>query len=397
MGVSNKICIIGGLGHVGLPLALSFADIGFEVTACDLDREKIKLVSAKKMPFFERGAGPILRRTFGKKFFVTDDSQSVRDSRFVIVVIGTPVDAYLNPNYKHLKRLIRELAGLLNDRQHLILRSTLFPGTTEKIRDYLRSRGLKTKVSFCPERIAQGNAIEELKMLPQIVASFDEPSRKEVTRLFLRLNRNIVPLTPFEAELAKLFTNSWRYIQFAIANQFYQLTAQQGLDWPRIYRAITHKYPRAASFPFSGFAAGPCLLKDTMQLTSFSNHSFFLGHAAMLVNEGLPNFIVESLRKESSLRKKTVGILGMTFKADSDDDRDSLAFKLKKILEIEAHRVLCSDFHLQDQWLVSEEKLLKESDIIILGAPHSKYRQLKLPKRTRVIDVWNFFDRKESR
>ena len=193
-----------------------------------------------------------------------------------------------------------------------------------------------------------------------------------------------------EAELAKLFTNSWRYIQFATANQFYMLAESMGLDFYKIYYAMTHNYPRTKGFPKAGFTAGPCLFKDTMQLSSFSQNSFFLGHSAMLINEGLPLFLVQQLKKDENIEDKVVGILGMAFKAESDDIRSSLSYKLKKILEFEAKSVVCTDVHVKDETFLSLNETLEKADILILGAPHKEYRNIKTHKK--IIDVWNFMN-----
>ncbi|OGW38628.1 MAG: nucleotide sugar dehydrogenase [Nitrospirae bacterium RBG_13_39_12] len=384
------VCIIGGLGHVGLPLGISFADSGKKVILYDINQKTIDIVSRGKMPFIEEGAEEVLKRVIGKTLFISSDKEVISESYFIVIVIGTPVDEHLNPEFTIFKKFFEEIIDLIRDDQHIVLRSTVFPGTSEKIKGYLESRGKLAKLSFCPERIAQGKAMEELRQLPQIIASFDDVSLKEVKELFSLLTDEILFLRPIEAELAKLFTNVWRYIQFAISNQFYQITTQQGLDFYRIYDAITYKYPRAQSFPTAGFAAGPCLFKDTMQLAAYSNNSFFLGHAAMLVNEGLPNLIVQRLKDKYTLRDKTVGILGMAFKANNDDTRESLSFKLKKLLEIEAKKVFCSDVYIQKEGFVPAQDLIGESDIIILATPHKEYTDLDI-KGKILVDVWNFY------
>jgi UDP-N-acetyl-D-mannosaminuronic acid dehydrogenase len=385
------ICIIGGLGHVGLPMGISFANVGKKVLLYDINEKAIETVSKGKMPFVEAGAEKILKKVLGKTLFFTSDKQGISSSHFVVIVIGTPVDEHLNPKFTIFKKFLDDIIGYLKDDQHIILRSTVYPGSTEKIKQYLETAGRKTRVSFCPERIAQGKAMEELRTLPQIVASFSEASSREAGDLFRALTEDIIFLSPNEAELAKLFTNVWRYIQFATSNQFFQIAAQQGLDFYKIYKAITHNYPRAQSFPAAGFAAGPCLFKDTMQLASFSNNSFFLGHAAMLINEGLPNFIVQRLKEKYSLRDKTVGILGMAFKANNDDKRESLSYKLKKIFEIEAKQTLCSDVYINEDSFVPADSLVRESDIVILGTPHREYAGLKIDESKILVDIWNFY------
>jgi UDP-N-acetyl-D-mannosaminuronic acid dehydrogenase len=387
------LCVVGGLGHVGLPLGLSFARAGKRVVLYDIDEKTMRVVAQGRMPFMEAGAEPVLRAVLGKSLALSAEKRVVADSQFVVVVIGTPVDAHLNPKFTLFKTFFDDLLDVIDSDQHIILRSTVYPNTTELIKGYLDSRGKKVRVSFCPERIAQGKAMEELRSLPQIVASFDEAAMKEAGELFSVLTDDILYLTPIEAELAKLFTNVWRYIQFAISNQFYQIAMQHGLDFYRIYHAITHNYPRTQGLKPPGFTAGPCLFKDTMQLAAFSNNSFFLGHAAMLINEGLPNLLVQKLKEKGSLKDKTVGILGMAFKANIDDGRESLSYKLKKILEIEAGRVLCSDVYIQDEGFVPAETLVRNSDIVILGTPHGAYATLPIPEEKHLVDVWNFFGR----
>jgi UDP-N-acetyl-D-mannosaminuronic acid dehydrogenase len=388
---SYDVCIVGGLGHVGLPLGISFAAAGKKVVLLDLNKETAKTVAAGQMPFVESGAEPLLKQVINKTLFITPDNKAVAESRFVILSIGTPVDEHLNPDFGLFKKLISELAPLMSDDQHLVIRSTVFPGTTELVHDYLRAAGRKTKVSFCPERIAEGKAIEELKSLPQIVSAFDQATLDEAKGLFSMLTSQVIFLDPKEAELAKLFTNTWRYIQFAVANQFYQIAAQNGLDFYRIYQAATDNYPRIKGLPKAGFAAGPCLFKDTMQLAAYSNNNFFLGHAAMLINEGLPGFIVQKLKEKHKLKDMTVGILGMAFKGDSDDPRESLSYKLKKTLELEAGKVLCTDPFVKDAALVPLDDLLAKCNMVIVGAPHSAYKNLKFAPSTVVVDIWNFF------
>ncbi|MDX1584616.1 MAG: UDP binding domain-containing protein, partial [Thermoanaerobaculia bacterium] len=161
----------------------------------------------------------------------------------------------------------------------------------------------------------------------------------------------------------------------------------------RIHDALTRDYPRMAGIPKSGFAAGPCLFKDTMQLATATGNSFSLGHAAMLINEGLPNFVVDRLKGEYDLSKMTVGILGMAFKAGSDDSRESLSYKLRKILEYEARRVVCTDEYVSDESFLPVGEVLALSDLLILATPHPEYRDLDYPKDKPVIDIWNFLGR----
>lgn len=383
------VSIVGGLGHIGLPLAIALADKGLCVVAQDIDEKAAKIVESGKLPFLEEGAEAVLQQVIGKKLFTSLDPEVIGKSQFVVIVIGTPVDEHLNPSYTLFKEFFADMMPYIVDGQHIILRSTVFPGTTANVKNMLDEAGKRVHLSFCPERIAEGKAMEELYTLPQIVSAFDQESISEAEDLFRKLTDEIIVLQPTEAEFAKLMTNTLRYIQFAAANQFYSLATQNGLDFYKIHHAVTHQYPRTANFPKAGFAAGPCLFKDTMQLATFSNNTFFLGHAAMLVNEGMPNFLIAELKKKYPLREFTVGILGMAFKANSDDKRESLSYKLRKLLELEVDRVLCSDVYIQEEEFVSAETLIRESDLVIIGAPHKEYYHLDIT--CKLVDIWNFY------
>src|SRR5580692_5262049 len=344
----KKVVIIGGCGHVGLPLGIVFANCGLDVVLLDRDQAKIDTVNGGQMPFMETNALEQLERVVGRKLIATSDPSCLRDSDAAIAVLGTPVDEHLNPTVTDLYRSIDEVIARMPENALLVLRSTVYPGVTKLVYERLQASGRKILLSFCPERIAEGKAMEEIRTLPQIISAFDPDSLARVRELFSIINDDLIELEPLEAELAKLFTNSWRYMNFAISNQFYVLAETYGLDFQRIYGAVTHRYPRMKSFAKAGLAAGPCLFKDTMQLSAFSGNNFFLGHSAMLVNEGLPDFVVSAMQAKHDLSKKTVGILGMAFKGNNDDPRESLSYKLKKGLEMEADVVLCHDPYIND-------------------------------------------------
>src|SRR5687768_944456 len=387
---TKDVCVIGGAGHVGLPLALTLADSGFRTVIYDVNTATLDLIRAGHMPFTEEGGPELLARVLkSDKLEIDDMPTRLSDCKFVILVIGTPVDEHLNPSFTGIQRAIDSCVHHLRDGQILILRSTVFPGISEHIQRYLNAKGLDIRVAFCPERVTQGYAIEEFSRYPQIVSAFDDVTLQQVKRLFAPFSCEFVEMAPAEAELCKLMTNSWRYIQFATVNQFYVIASQHGLNFDRILHGCRYKYGRMADMPGPGFAAGPCLVKDTMQLAAFSNNHFVIGHAAMLINEGLPAHMVDlAKRKLGDLSKLTCGILGMAFKANSDDGRDSLSYKLKKLLTLESKHVLCSDPYVKDASLVPLERVMREADMIFVGAPHDMYRKIVVPPGKDVFDVW---------
>lgn len=387
------LCVIGGCGHVGLPLAICFAREGKSVIILDINEEAMAKVASGQMPFMEDGAEDLLKQVISSgKLSVSGDPAVITQSDAVVLIMGTPVDEHLNPAFSVIIRAVRKYLQYFRNGQLIVLRSTVYPGTSKRVEELFRNAGLSVDVVFCPERIVEGHAIKEIYELPQIVSGFSPQGVEKARALFSVFGNDIVELTPMEAELAKLYTNVWRYMKFAVANQFYMIATDHGLDYYRIRDAIRYKYPRAADLPTAGFAAGPCLFKDTMQLAAFSNNSFFLGHAGMLVNEGLPGYLINLLKGKYPLQNMTVGILGMAFKGNSDDPRESLAYKLRRMLEIECREVLISDPYVKDERIITAEELVARCDMVILGAPHDVYRDLDL-KNKIVIDIWNFFGR----
>jgi UDP-N-acetyl-D-mannosaminuronic acid dehydrogenase len=385
----TSIAIVGGCGHVGLPLGIAFADRGRSTVLVDIDERAVAQVNAGHLPFVEPGAAELLARTLGSTLRATADVSAVAAAEHVIVVIGTPVDEHLNPDPQAVPRAVENLVPYLTDGQLLVLRSTLYPGVTALVERVIGRSGLDIDVAFCPERIAEGRAMRELFDLPQLVAARDSRAMTRAEQLFRSLTSQTLRLQPEEAELAKLFTNTWRYIRFAIANQLYTIANDFGLDYEVIRSAMTHDYPRTTDLPGAGFAAGPCLLKDTMQLAAFNNNDFTLGQAAMMVNEGLPLYLVARMETRwPDLSEMTVGLLGMAFKGESDDIRSSLSYKLKRILGFKAGRVLCSDPYVTtDPNLLPLEDVVQQADVLVIGAPHSTYKGLEAP--LPIVDIWN--------
>jgi UDP-N-acetyl-D-mannosaminuronic acid dehydrogenase len=387
------LCVVGGAGHVGFPLAVAFAAQGLRVSIYDINGAAVDGINAGEAPFLEPGiAGPHALALREGRLSASVDPVVISESENVVVVVGTPVDQYLSPDPEAVPRAIGLLVDFLRPGQLIVLRSTVFPGVTRRVEQLVAPEGSGVEVAFCPERIAEGHAMTELFSLPQIVAARTPRATARASALFRTLTDSIIELQPDEAELAKLFTNTWRYIKFAAANQFFMMANDLGLDYSTIRAAMMQDYPRAADLPGAGFAAGPCLFKDTMQLSSVTGGTFALGHSAMLVNEGLPDYLVKRLSQVHDLPSMTVGILGMAFKAESDDRRSSLSYRLKRLLTFRAERVITTDpFVTDDPELVSVDRVLAESDLLVIGAPHQAYRDLVADQP--VIDVWNLLGR----
>ena len=385
--IKGKIVIVGGGGHVGLPLGLALSKCGYNLIAYDTSASTVELINSGVVPFMEEGAQELLEHSLeAKRFRASMDPKCLLDADTVIVVIGTPVDEHLSPNPNSVVNAVKDLLPYLKKSQLLILRSTVFPGVSKRVESLINEELPRMEMAYCPERIAEGHALKELEELPQVIGARTDSAFNRAEAIFNDLSGKTLRTTPEEAELAKLFTNVWRYVKFAAANQFYMMANDLDVDYEKVRYAISHEYPRAQDLPMAGFAAGPCLFKDTMQLSALVQQNFPLGHAAMMINEGTPGYLLSRLERKFDLSQMTVGILGMAFKADVDDVRSSLAYKLRKLLLFKCKGVLISDPFVKDERLVSQETLLEQSDLLVIGAPHSVYRDLKTSKI--VIDIW---------
>jgi len=383
------ITVVGGGGHVGVPLVLAFAEAGLRVNVNDLNKTVLDTLQSGKLPFIEAGAEGLLSKAIANKRLVfTAAPDHISTKGPIIITIGTPVDEFLNPVRKVVQDCIDALLPSLADGQLVVLRSTVFPGTTEWLAGYLRAKGRKLEVAFCPERVVQGNGLKELRGMPQIVSGCTPRAEREAAALFERIAPEVVIVTPMEAEFAKLFSNAYRYIEFAATNEFYLVAKSAGVDYQRVLAAMKHNYPRASGIPRPGFAAGPCLVKDTMQLSAFARNQFGLGHAALLINEGLVLHVVDDLKRDYNLAGMTVGLLGMAFKAESDDVRASLSYKFKKVLGSHARAVLTTDpFVTTDPEIKPLDHVVANSDLLILCAPHEIYRSADF-KGKPLFDLW---------
>jgi UDP-N-acetyl-D-mannosaminuronic acid dehydrogenase len=383
------VVVLGGGGHVGLPLSLAFAKAGLRVGIVDIAEATMVQIGRGEMPFLEAGADQLLGELLPTgRIELSTSAEMLRRTRQVVVVVGTPIDEFLNPSMTVFERTVEQIFPHLQPGTLVVLRSTVYPGTSEYMASAFEARSCNVDVAFCPERIAEGHALEELSSLPQIVGSDNSAAGDRAEKLFRSLTSDIIRVSTKEAELAKLFTNAWRYIKFAAANQFFAIAHSAGVDYDRVQHAIRTDYPRAKDLPSPGLAAGPCLLKDTMQLAAFTSDHFQLGQSAMQVNEGLPAYMVEAMeRRYGSLRGRTIGLLGMAFKAESDDIRSSLSYKLRKLLMWSGARVLCTDPYVADPRLVPLDQAIAEAEILVVGVPHRVYRDAKLGDR-ELVDIW---------
>jgi UDP-N-acetyl-D-mannosaminuronic acid dehydrogenase len=385
------IAIIGGAGHIGLPLGMLFAAKKKKVILYDKNEINLEKISNGIMPFLEKGGDKFLKQN-KKSLFTTKNKKDLKYVKIFIVCIGTPVKNS-KPDLKFFFNLFKEIKSYITPDKLLVIRSSIYPGTINKIQKYL---GKEFKnISYCPERVVQGNSIIELPKLPQIVSGLNSKSIKLSKNLFQIICKKIIVTSILEAELIKLFSNAWRYINFSIANQFYDICENFNINFSQLRKNMIDGYERNKDIPKAGFAAGPCLFKDTAQLNSFLKNSFTLGIAATNINQNFPKKIYSRLKKKFGikLKNKNIGILGVAFKSEIDDTRDSLAIELYKLLKSKKLKVSISDEYVKMKNIIDKKKLIKKSEILIIGAPHKSYKNIYISKNKYLIDTWGFLEK----
>ena len=389
MSFNKTLSIIGGAGHVGFPLALAFANKNYNVNIIDLNQKNLNKIKKGITPFYELGAEKILKKSLkSKKLFFSNTLESIKLSKYVIICIGTPINSKMQPKTKIFYNFFYKLFKYINKNHTIIIRSSVFPGIIEKIAKKFKSQN--NNISYCPERIVQSKALIELPILPQIISGTSDKAISDSINLFKKITKKIMISTIKEAEIIKLYSNANRYINFAIANQLYLMCEQQNVSFERVRSLMQQGYERNINLPSAGFSAGPCLLKDTMQLKSFYKGNFGLGLAAMKINENnIIDLIIKKIKNTKNYKAKTVGLMGVAFKAETDDIRDSLSIKIIKKLKKLRLNVIYTDEYYSDKNIYKLKNFLKKSDIIIVGAPHKKYKKLKLPKNKQYIDIWH--------
>tara|TARA_Y100000817_G_scaffold285089_1_gene252087 strand:+ start:462 stop:1625 length:1164 start_codon:yes stop_codon:yes gene_type:complete len=383
------IVIVGGAGHIGLPLGMLFANKGKKVILYDKDKKNVSKINNLQMPFMEEGGSKLLEKN-KNRILATTDKKSLQNAKIIIVCIGTPVKNS-KPDLAFFFKMFREVKKYLSPNKLLVIRSSIYPGTCFKIQKFLGSKF--KNISYCPERVVQGKSISELPKLPQIISGVSKKSINQSKQLFKLICKKIIVTSILEAELIKLFSNAWRYINFSISNQFYTICDKFDVNFKNLRQNMIEGYDRNKSIPKAGFAAGPCLYKDTAQLNAFLQNSFTLGIAATKINQGFPKFIYLKMRNKfkKKLKYKKIGILGVAFKSNIDDIRDSLSIDLYNFLKKKGLKVNISDDYVTMNKIMNKKQLIKDSDIIILGVPHSSYKKIKIPKNKYLIDTWGFF------
>jgi UDP-N-acetyl-D-mannosaminuronic acid dehydrogenase len=400
MSFEADVAVIG-LGRVGLPLALTFADHGLRVHGVDRDARRLDAVRAGEMPFQETGTQELLERVAASgRLTLSDQVADAARAEHVILTIGTPSFSHIEIDIRDIRSALDELIPVLRPGASVILRSTVAPGTTEFVAGYLRKKrglhvGRDVFVAHAPERIAEGRFIEEIHSLPCIIGGVDLVSTERVAKLFEVFGTETIRTTPVQAELAKIWANILRYATFALPNLLMMNCEQYNANVFDVIDLINKDYPRGG-MKLPGFTAGTCLRKDFTFSEERSNAPGML-LAVSRVNESVPLFIVQGIKRRiGTLEDKKVAVLGIGFKKDSDDDRDSLSYKLIRFLERELADIAVHEPFVPGPW-ASFDDAVAGADVVIVATNHSEYASPQALDKIRraarpdcvIVDVWN--------
>lgn len=397
----NDVVIIG-TGRVGLPLGLMLSKVGLKVIGIDKDLNIVNSVNNKKMPFCEAHFDEIIKNV---DFSISNDYNEINKTKNIIITVGTPLLFHIETDLSQLNNVLDELVKRLIPGHNVILRSTVAPKTTKYVKKYIEKKtdyiiGKDVFLSFCPERIAEGKAYKELQELPQIIGAEDEESFKLANKIFSKLTKKIFKTNFLSAELAKLFNNISRYVDFAISNHFAIVAEDFGQNIHDILEMTNSNYPRG-NISSPGFTAGTCLRKDFGMINENSPYpDIFL--SSWKINESIPKFLVDNLNKRCEITNKNVAVLGYTFKQDTDDIRDSLVPKLVRYLEREVpSKIMISDPFLKDidnkykNYPLMEA--VRNADIIYVSTNHSEFIEKtdeifeNAKENCYFVDLWNVF------
>ena len=402
--MSYKVAVIGASGHVGLPLALVLAEHDHDTVGIDVNESAVAEINSGSMPFYEEGASTLLKRCLASgKLRMTTDLLYVTGADVIVIILGTPIDENFNPRLEGLVGLVNDLCPLLRRGQQIVLRSTVSPGTTDRIKKTIEKKtgmteGKDFDLVYIPERVLQGKAISEIQHLSHIIGAYREESFERISKFlstFSTANKHFVK--PIEAEIGKLITNMARYVNFALANEFHMIADLHDANINKIIDACNDGYPRL-SLPSPGpNVGGPCLFKDGFFLTEKIPFNDLIS-TSFQINEGMTAQIIAKLEEEETI--ETVAILGMAFKANSDDTRNSVSFKLKKQLGFRGYDVRCLDPHVTGYGVWSA---LKGADALVLMSPHKEFKDLaglmewvEKPSAL-VVDIWGFWEEMRHR
>jgi UDP-N-acetyl-D-glucosamine dehydrogenase len=425
-GKDVKIGIIG-CGYVGLPLALRFADVGQRVTGFDTDQDKVDKLNAGKSYIQHIPAEKINEHVKGKRFDATSDFKRLRDMDAVLICVPTPLDERREPDLSYVEDTARSIAPNLQRNQLIVLESTTYPGTTEElVLPILEKGGMRCPIAqgpdaeniatdfylaFSPEREDPGNKQYGLAQIPKVVGGANPPSGRAAAAMYAQIVSKVVPVSCTRAaEMVKLLENIFRCVNIALVNELKQLSLRMGLDiWEIIDGAATKPFGFMPFYPGPGLG-GHCIPVDPYYLSWKAREYDFATRFIELageVNTAMPYHVVDAVAsalndRQKSLKGSKVLLLGVAYKKDVDDLRESPSLKLLELLTARGAKMDYNDpyfpaLHKMRHYNFSNMKSVELTpehlgsyDCVLIATDHTSYDYESIAKNSKlVVDTRN--------
>ena len=407
--IKNKTATIGvvGLGYVGLPLAVEKAKAGYNVIGFDVQDKKVEMVNEGHNYIGDVVDAELAELVQGGKLKATTDFSFVKDVDAVAIAVPTPLDKFKQPDVSYVVNSTKSIAKYLHKGMLVVLESTTYPGTTEEIvKPILEESGLKCGedfyLAFSPERVDPGNKQFKTKNTPKIVGGITA----DCTEIAAAMYENVLEgkihrvSSPAVAEMEKILENTFRHINIGLVNEMAILCKRMGIDiWEVIDAAKTKPYGYMAFYPGPGLG-GHCIPLDPFYLTykarEYDYHTRLIETAGE-INDFMPEFVVDNAMKLLNKEKKALNgakvlLLGLAYKKDIDDYRESPALKVIEHLEEEGAEVLVNDpyvpelmHHGKKYTSVKWEEAITEADIVIITTDHSDYDYETIVEKAAIL------------
>ena len=408
--IETKKAVIGviGLGYVGLPLAVEKANAGYKVIGFDIQQKRVDMVNEGKNYIGDVVEKELDKLVRDKKIIATTDYRKIEEVDAVAICVPTPLDQYHQPNTQYVESSTKDITKDLHKGMLIVLESTTYPGTTEEvIKPILEETGLKVGedffLAFSPERVDPGNKIHKIKNTPKVVGGLTPMCTEIAASLYNNVleTRVYTVSSPAVAEMEKILENTFRNINIALANEMAILCDKMGIDvWEVIEAAKTKPYGFMAFYPGPGLG-GHCIPIDPFYLTwkarEYNYHTRLIELAGE-INNSMPDFVVDRLIKILNKYKKPINgsqilMLGVAYKKDIDDLRESPALKIIEILEKEGAKVKYNDLYIPEFKYKSKkyysedltDELLQGADAVLITTSHSLYDYEDIVYRAQVI------------
>ncbi|MFE8701701.1 nucleotide sugar dehydrogenase [Cytobacillus sp. FJAT-54145] len=408
--IENKEAVIGvvGLGYVGLPLAVEKAKAGYKVIGFDVQASRVEQVNMGINYIGDVVDQDLSDMIKEGKLVATTDYAKIQEVDAVAICVPTPLDIYQQPDTSYVESSSKEIAKYAHEGMLVVLESTTYPGTTEEIvKPALEARGFKTGetifVAYSPERVDPGNKQFKTKNTPKVVGGITANCTKVAASLY----RNVLEGDVFEvsspaiAEMEKIFENTFRHINIALANEMAILCEKMGIDvWEVIDAAKTKPYGFMAFYPGPGLG-GHCIPIDPFYLTwkarEYNYHTRLIELAGE-INNSMPDYVInramQILNEDGkALRGAKVAVLGVAYKKDIDDVRESPVLKIIELLEHHG-----ADYKVVDPYVTSfrscnmtmetvelTKELLNDSDLVLVTTDHSDFDYQLIANESKVV------------